>query len=121
MKKADIILFAVFLLIGIIGITIYFITGKNAEYISVSVDGETIGVYSLYEDCEIPIRSGNGENVLLIQNSTARMISADCPNQDCVLHKEISQSNESIVCLPHKVVVTVIKEPVEGDLDAVTY
>jgi len=49
------------------------------------------------------------------------MISADCPNQDCVLHKEISQSNESIVCLPHKVVVTVIKEPVEGDLDAVTY
>lgn len=121
MKKADIILLAIILIVGFIGISLYFITGKKAEYISVNVDGEMIGVYSLYEDREIPIHSGNGENVLQIQNGTARMISADCPNQDCVLHKEISQSNESIVCLPHKVVITVIKEPVEGDLDAVTY
>lgn len=121
MKKADIILLAVIVLIGIIGISLYFIVGKKAEYISISVDGETIGVYSLNMDCEIPIRSGSGENILLIQNGTAKMTSANCPNQDCVLHKEISQSNESIVCLPHKVVITVIKEPEEGDLDAVAY
>ena len=121
MKKADIILMATILLVGFIGISLYFMTGKKSEYISVSLDGEKIGVYSLYENCEIPIYSGNGVNVLLIQNGTAQMTSADCPNQDCVLHKEISQRNESIVCLPHKVVVTVIKEPVEGDLDAVTY
>lgn len=121
MKKADIILLSVILLIGIIGISLYFITGKSEDYVSVCVDGETIGVYSLNTDCEIPIRSGNGENILLIQNGTAQMTSANCPNQDCVLHKEISQSNESIVCLPHKVVITVIKEPEEGDLDAVAY
>ncbi len=121
MKKADVILLSIILVVGIIGIFIYFIAGKNAEYVSISVDGEMMGIYDLNKDCEIPIRSGNSENILRIQNGTAQMISANCPNQDCVLHKQISQTNESIVCLPHKVVVTVIKEPLEGDLDAVTY
>ena len=121
MKKADVILLAIILTVGIVGSSLYFITGKQAEYISVSVGGEMIGVYSLNSDCEIPIYSGNGENILRIQNGTAQMISANCPNLDCVQHNEISQNNESIICLPNKVVVTVVKEPKEGDVDAVAY
>ncbi len=122
MKKADLILLAIILVIGILGISICFITGTGAEFVSVSVDGETVGVYALNTDRELNIPSENGgENLLKIENGTARMISANCPNGDCIRHKAISQSNESIVCLPHKVVVTVIKEPAEGDLDAIAY
>ncbi len=122
MKKADVILLAIILAFGMLGIFIYFITGTRAEFVSVSVNSETVGVYALSTDRELNIPSENGgENLLKIENGTARMISANCPNGDCIRHKEIFQSNESIVCLPHKVVVTVIKEPTEGDLDAIAY
>ncbi len=122
MKKADVILLAIILVIGILGISIYFIAGAGAEFVFVSVDGETVGVYALNTDRELNIPSDNGgENLLKIENGTARMISANCPNGDCIRHKAISQSNESIVCLPHKVVVTVIKDPSEGEMDAIAY
>jgi hypothetical protein len=34
---------------------------------------------------------------------------ADCPDKLCVSHREIFREGESIVCLPHRVVVTVTK------------
>ena len=38
------------------------------------------------------------------------MIEADCPDLICVHHKPISRQGESIVCLPHKVIVEVTGE-----------
>ena len=46
------------------------------------------------------------------------MESSDCHNQVCVNHKPISRSGESIICLPHKVVVQ-IEGGKEADVDAV--
>ena len=46
------------------------------------------------------------------------MKEADCPDQICVRHKAISKSGESIVCLPHKVVVEISSEE-EQDVDIV--
>lgn len=122
MKKADIILLSTVLLVGIVGIIIYFATGKDAEYISINVDGKLFGMYSLSDTREIHIDSPDGgENLLKIENGQAWMVSSNCPNQDCVFHKEISRSNESIICLPHKVVITVLKQQTEGEKDAVAY
>lgn len=44
------------------------------------------------------------------------MIYADCKDKICKNHKEISKSNESIICLPNKVEVTVISDKSE-DVD----
>ncbi len=35
------------------------------------------------------------------------MISADCPDQICVNHGAVSKENESITCLPHKLIVEI--------------
>ena len=58
-------------------------------------------------------------NVLMIKDGRAQMKSADCPDQICVRQKAISKEGESIICLPNKVVVSIVGGE-EKELDAVT-
>ena len=81
--------------------------------IRVTVDGEEYGTYPLSEDAEVEIRTGkNGEqlNRLVIKDGVAYVETATCPDGICAAHKPISRDGESIICLPHKVVVAV-EEP----------
>lgn len=111
MKKADIILLCVLLVLGFAGVIVFMLVSKPAVYVSVTVDGELVGTYDLSENREVLIETkSGGENRLQIRDGSAKMLSANCPNQDCVWHREITQSNESIICLPHKVAVTVVAE-----------
>lgn len=75
----------------------------------VSVNGRVTGVYRLDEDRRIDI---NGTNVLVITDGHADMTEADCPDGLCVRQKPISGEGESIVCLPNRVIVTII--PYDG-------
>lgn len=122
MKKGDIILLISLLGIGIIGILILILSGKEPERVVVTVDGQVYGTYSLVKNCEVVIHTENsGENILIIHDGSARVVSANCPNLDCVNHKPISKANESIVCLPHKVVITISDGNVAEGTDAVVY
>lgn len=117
LKKKDWILIIVivfvaglaFLLHGLIG-------GKGAGSVTVKVEGEITGVYSLAEDQTIKINGGT--NILQIKNGYADMIEADCPDKLCVKQKSISKSGENIICLPNKVVVT-IDSSENSEFDAV--
>ncbi len=53
------------------------------------------------------LNSGSWYNVLLIKDGQASMTEADCPDLICVHHKPVSREGETIVCLPHKLVVEV--------------
>lgn len=117
MRKNDILLAGVVLLIAVFGLLFYMNLGKQAAAtITVTVNGEVYGTYSLKHDQEISI--GN-TNQLVIKDGKADMIEADCPDQICVDHKAISKNKESIVCLPNKVIVEVVSGE-EASLDAVT-
>jgi len=49
------------------------------------------------------------------------MKKADCKDQICADHKAIEKSGETIVCLPHKVVIEIQSEDgKEQELDGVT-
>jgi hypothetical protein len=59
-------------------------------------------------------------NLLMIGEETVTMEAADCRDQICVHHIPISGSGESIICLPHKLVVTVTgKQDDDNALDGV--
>lgn len=73
----------------------------------VTVDGEVYGTYSLAENQTVKIQTGHGTNVLVIENGSAHMEEADCPDGYCKRQGTISQVNETIVCLPHKLVAEV--------------
>lgn len=76
----------------------------------VSVNGDEYGVYSLYEERIIDIVNEYGVNTVVIKNGEVSVIEADCPDQICVNHTPINTTDQTIVCLPHKLVVEIIGE-----------
>ena len=114
--RNDILLIGGLLLIALIGIVYLFFFRNHGDTVKVTVDGKTYGVYSLSENRREEIKSGqNGEesNILVIKSGRAFMESASCPDGICVSHHKIFRDGESIVCLPNRVVATVISD--KGD------
>lgn len=64
---------------------------------------------------EIPV--GKSYNLLSVSGGEVRMEAADCRDQICVHHRPISASGESIICLPHRLVVEIVGETDEETLD----
>ena len=87
----------------------FFLNGEKGAEVQVTIDGEVYGTFSLSENQEIPIMiDGVTTNLLVIKDGKADMTEADCPDMLCVHQRAVSKNNESIVCLPNKVVVQVI-------------
>lgn len=118
LKKKDWILIAVIVCVALAAFILHnFIGGAGANTVTVKVDGELVGTYSLSEDQTVEIN--NGSNILEIKNGKADMVDADCPDKLCVNQKPVSRNRENIICLPNKVVVEV-QSSRESELDAVT-
>lgn len=117
LTKKDWILIIIILFVAFMSFLLHEIVGgKGAGCVTVKVQGEITGVYSLSKDQEIEINDGT--NILVIKNGSADMIRADCPDKLCVNQKAISKNGESIICLPNKVVVT-IDSSENSEFDAV--
>lgn len=93
--------------------------GNIGTTVVVSVDGEEYGRYSLLREQVVQI---GDTNTLIIHNHEADMLFAECPDQICVKHTPIADTDENIICLPNKVVVTIediYGKKQESELDAV--
>lgn len=117
-KKADIVLFAVLMIIGIIISVFAFTSGKTGTKVVVTVDGQIYGTYSLAEDRVITIKQSNHTNKITIKNQSVQMTYSDCKNQVCVNDGKVTKTNQSIVCLPNKVMVEIKGD--EEEFDAVS-
>lgn len=96
----------------------YFFGKEDGAVAEVTVDGQLYGAYSLERDQTVEIVIGEKvKNVLQIKDGRADMTSADCPDKLCVHQRAVSKQNETIVCLPNKVVVEIIGGQ-KADVDA---
>ena len=73
----------------------------------VTIDGRKTADYDLSEDREEVIETEYGCNRLVIHEGTAAVTEADCPDKVCVREGRIRWSGQSIVCLPHRLVVSI--------------
>ena len=108
--RNDLILIGAIVLLSALAFGIFFFTRSKGKEISVQIDGNEIGRYSLSEDFYTVINSGNGNdqyNVLQIKDGKASVVGANCRDGICEKHIPISNEGETIVCLPHKVVIVV--------------
>ena len=111
MKKRDILLAMGVLAVSAVMLLIMHFTGKeNGSFIRITIDGNVYGTYSLDKDQVIDINNNDNHNLINIHEGSAYMQEADCPDGYCKRQGKISGKNQTIVCLPHKLVVEVINE-----------
>lgn len=120
--KKDIMLLLVILLAAfLIWLVPSFLHRNEPARVMIYQDGNQIADYPLAEDLVTAISYEEEHyNLLLIEDGRVSVSDADCPDQLCVKQRSISGNGESIICLPHKLVVQ-IESGEERGLDAVTY
>ena len=90
--------------------------GDSGAWAVVTVDGAELGRYALDEDRTVTIGEED-YNILEIADGRAAVTEANCGDHTCVRTGWISREGETIVCLPHRLVVRI--EGASGSLDAV--
>lgn len=87
-----------------------FRTQQNGDFVSVTIKGAEKLRLSLNIATERIIETENGNNILKIENGKASISDADCPDLLCAKHRAISKTGETIVCLPHSLVIRVVSD-----------
>jgi len=118
--KNDLII--LFILLACAGLLFFAMRSKDSvdgNYVLITLDGKEYARLPLDNDTYLDINSEFGSNRIRITAGEVFMESADCPDKICVHHKNIHAQGESIVCLPHKLVVTICSQK-ESDIDAIS-
>lgn len=118
MKRLDLILIAgVLVLAGIIYL-VFLGSAEDGGKAVITVDGQVVQELPLDEDTTYQVDTPEGYNIVEIKDGWADVIEADCRDGLCADQKRIHKTGETIVCLPHKMVVT-IEAGTENTVDAV--
>ncbi len=113
MKKRDIIIIAVVLVVAAVGMAAVSLLAPKGEpvYAYIYVGDRLYETDPLDEDKLIEIDQGDGTvNHVEIKNGVVRMVDSTCPDKQCVYQGEMSEDNYEerpmrnwIVCLPNQV------------------
>lgn len=118
MKKRDFIVIFCIMALVVFSFIIMKITEKTGEKVIIYQNKQEYKTVSLNKNQTIQIPTKTGYNVVKIQDGKVEMIEASCPDQICVHHRKISNTGETIVCLPNKVVVEIVGQT-EKKLDSI--
>lgn len=117
-KRKDFILFTILLIVCAVVFLCMFSMKKGGNKIIIEQNGEVIMELSLKDDGTYVIEDSEFLNELVIEDGVAYMKDANCRDLVCVKHGEISKVNETITCLPHRLIVYVAGEDI-SEIDAV--
>ncbi len=118
--RNDVILVTVILVIAVAGLLFVNATKVQGNRVVVKIDGVETKVYSLSENAEFEIKTGENDeniNVVVIKNGKVYVTEANCPDGICEEYRPISYIGQTIICLPHKVVIEIVGENTKPDLD----
>lgn len=83
---------------------------KQGNRVEVYVDNQLKHTYALETDGEYEIGDNSNKNIIVVKDKQVYMKEADCPDRICVRQGKISNNKETIICLPHKLVVKVVSD-----------
>lgn len=121
-KKGDIIVAAaVLVLCAVLFLALYVFNSNTGNYVEIEQNGVVIHKMPLDINAVYNVESG-GEvtNTVEVKNGSVSVTYANCPDQICVNHRPVNLSGESIICLPNRVVVSVVEaDGRESEIDGV--
>lgn len=109
-KRADkrFLLFLILLGAGL-SIVVYMPRTSAGTHLEIRINGQKTSSYPLSFDRKETISSPDGgTNTFEIKNGAVYMREADCHDKICVGMHSISKPGETIVCLPHKLVLAIV-------------
>ncbi len=121
LKKDIILLLGIILAAFLLWLILYLLNKDASAMVTVYQNGHEIGKYPLGKEQTISIPYGeDGYNLLFISGGEASISDADCPDGLCVRQRAVDRNGESIICLPHKLVIQITAGK-ERELDAFIY
>ncbi len=126
MKRADVLLISIVLVAALAFLLPKWFSdnedqggaGKN-RVANVMVDGKLFRTVKLTEEAQtVEIRTERGYNILKVHDYGIEMYDADCPDKICLGFGFITLPKQTIVCLPHRVLVEIASVSGEDDVDA---
>lgn len=116
LKKGDIVIYLLVFSVSIIIFLQSFLFGKSGTAYRVEIISENgKHTYSLSENRKEELKSNGYRLDIITENGKVWVENAQCPDKCCQNRGKISDSGDSIVCLPAKCVISIIGE---GDADA---
>ncbi len=82
---------------------------SDAACAEIVQDGKVIGTVRLdggTQDIRVETEDG-GYNIVHVENGGVSVIDADCSGHDCMRQGTVCRTGESIICLPHRLTITV--------------
>ncbi|MCR4762268.1 MAG: NusG domain II-containing protein [Lachnospiraceae bacterium] len=120
-RKNDLLLLSGVLLCSamIAGVRLLMMQAPDGQMVVVTQDQTEIGRYALDRNATFVVESPDGgKNTVVIENGACFVREADCPDEICVRRGRIRRDGETIVCLPHRLVIR-IEGGEESGVDAV--
>lgn len=112
-KKWDIVIIIILIAIAFIPTMVFSVISKrdyNGTYAEITVNGKVFKEIPLTNhkgEDKIPIKTDKGINIISIKDNEVSIIEADCPDKICIKPGYISKVGDSLVCLPHRVMVEI--------------
>lgn len=120
-KKLDFVIIAVLMVLSFLPeIILGAKVGRNYDntYAEITIAGElykSIPLSSHKGEELIEVKTKHGTNIIKISDNKIGIIEADCDDKVCMNPEYIEKPGQSLVCLPHKVMIE-IKGVAEDDI-----
>lgn len=110
--RYDIILISALLLLALAVLLVGVLTRVDGDSVEITLEGRVVATYPLYQNGEYSLNGGT--NILVIKDGEAYLSYADCPDGVCINTGRIRFVGESIICLPNRLVITVVGDSDDG-------
>lgn len=117
-KKRDklVVILLLLLSIGLAFFVQKFKSNENGNYLKVELNGKEYGTYPLNKDKTFKIKIDKDEyNIVEIKNGKVKMREANCRDLLCTHMPSIEKVGETIVCLPHRLILEIISSDDKKD------
>lgn len=113
----------VFLILCVLCVSLHIVhtKGQSGKTAVIKQNGKvikTIDLSAVSEPYEIKAEGDGGYNIILIEKDKISVKDADCPDRLCVKQGAIDGGAYPIVCLPHRLTVSI--EQADCEVDAVS-
>ncbi len=123
MHRNDMVLMAIITCLAVFFIVFgleKMVAGPKGAMVQVTVEGRVVDTIPLTLDDHYNMQFQDKRNGFDVRKGQVKMTAANCPDGLCLHQKAIQYENETIVCLPHRLVLKVVGGEDKG-VDAVAY